>query len=160
MAQYAWLTIRHKWYVFLACRMTGVPFWQAAVHDLSKFTPMELPAYGRQFFGDQGDQRDFARAWLHHQNVNPHHWEYWVSRSEHGRGRSEADDQGAFEMPEQYVRELVADWIGASLAYTGSPEITDWLKKNLPGMILNRKTVLTIRQVLSEMQDVSELESE
>jgi hypothetical protein len=35
-------------------------------------------------------------------------------------------------MPEIYVREMVADWWGASRAYTGSWDMSDWLTKNLP----------------------------
>lgn len=149
--EYAWLTLKHKWFVFLACRRVGVSLWQALVHDLSKFTPAELPAYGRQFFGDKGDPDGFASAWLHHQNVNPHHWEYWIPRSGHSKGE---DGPAPLPMPEKYVREMVADWMGASRAYTGSWEMHDWLYKNMPKMRLHQKTKCRIFDVLQEIGEV------
>lgn len=43
--------VRHKWYVFLACRELGVPFWQSVVHDASKFRPSEWFPYVNYFYG-------------------------------------------------------------------------------------------------------------
>lgn len=137
-AQYAWLTVKHKWWVLLAGRKVGgIPFWRLLVHDLSKFGPHELFAYGRQFFGDKGDPDGFAEAWLHHQNVNPHHWEYWMPRTGHVRSDPAMKMPPPLPMPDTYVREMVADWMGASKAYTGSWDMTDWLDKNLPRIIPN-----------------------
>lgn len=48
---------------------------------------------------------------------------------------------GPMPMPERYVREMVADWMGASRAYTGSWDMVDWLEKNLPRMDLHPVTV-------------------
>ena len=70
----------HKWYVFRAGRRLKVPFWRLVVHDLSKFSPSEFAAYARNFYGDRSDPYGFDRAWLHHQNRNDHHWEYWAAR--------------------------------------------------------------------------------
>lgn len=128
--QYLLLTLKHKWFVFLACKRMGVPVWRAIIHDWTKFLPAELPHYNRQFFGDKSDPDGFARAWLHHQNHNPHHWEYWITRAEHSRGRANTAN-GCLPMPETYVREMIADWLGASRAYTGSWDMHKWLEKNL-----------------------------
>ena len=133
--QYAWLTVKHKYFVFLAGRDLGLGCWQLLIHDLSKFTAVELPAYGRSFFGDKGDPDGFARAWLHHQNVNPHHWEYWMPRT--GHVQSGPKPPAPLEMPEKYVREMIADWLGASRGYTGSWDMTDWLAKHLPRIETN-----------------------
>lgn len=148
--QYLILTLKHKWYVFLACLQVDVPLWRAIIHDLSKFTPSELPQYNRHFFGDKGDPKGFARAWLHHQNYNPHHWEYWITRSDHSHGGSGAVD-GCLEMPETYIREMIADWLGASRAYTGSWEMSDWLLKNLPKIKLHPLTRRKVHNVLTEL---------
>lgn len=189
--KYAWLTLKHKWFLLLASRKTGVGLWQALIHDLSKFTPAELPAYGRQFCGDKGDPQGFARTWLHHQNTNPHHWEYWVPRTDHSqkptvparicchdhaidqnsihRGDKELIPEflthvqarlvcdilnapGPLPMPEKYVREMVADWMGASRAYTGSWDMRSWLDKNLPKMRLHPETRRLVNLVLSEVK--------
>ena len=146
---YAWATVRHKWFVALACRRVGVGLWRALIHDLSKFTRAELPQYGRQFFGDKGDPDGFARAWLHHQNVNPHHWEYWIPRTGHKLG-PDVDIPSPLPMPETYVREMVADWMGASRAYTGSWRIGDWLVKNRPKMRLHPQTSILIDAVMQQ----------
>lgn len=147
--KYAWLTVKHKWFVFLACAKMDVPFGRALVHDLSKFGPAELPHYGRQFFGDKGDPQGFARAWLHHQNHNPHHWEYWVTRSGHSRGGANAE--GVMPMPETYVREMIADWMGASRAYTGSWDMNEWLSDNLPKMNLHPQTRGTVYALIGRV---------
>jgi len=146
--QYAWSTIKHRWYVLLASRKVRLPLWQALLHDLSKFTPAELPYYGKHFFGDKSDPDGFAVAWIHHQNMNPHHWEYWIPRTIHIRA---AGEPAPWPMPERYVREMVADWLGASKAYTGSWEMDEWLSKNLPTMKLHIKTRSLIEVVLREL---------
>lgn len=128
--KYFWATIKHKWFILLACRKVGVPLWRAIVHDLSKFTPAELPHYNRSFFGDRGDPRGFAVAWLHHQNHNPHHPEYWYTRSDISKVID--GTAGYLPMPWPFVREMVADWLAASRAYTGSWDISKWLKEELP----------------------------
>lgn len=141
--KYAWLTLKHKWYVFLASRRFrwySSPFWRILVHDLSKFSKAELPHYNRQFCGDKSDPVGFAKAWLHHQNCNPHHWEYWITRSDHSQGKSGAAN-GCLLMPIDYVKEMIADWMGASMAYTGSWEIREWVGVHLPTMRLHPKTI-------------------
>ena len=148
--KYFWSTIRHKWFVIKASFRVGLPLWCALVHDLSKFGQSELPHYNRQFFGDKGDPRGFATAWLHHQNYNPHHWEYWMTRSDHSHGKSGAVDK-CLPMPEIYVREMIADWLGASMTYTGSWDITSWSTKNMPNMYLHPDTRQRIMQLLEEV---------
>ena len=160
--------LAHKWYVFLAGIKTGVPLWRLVIHDLSKFSPAEFKAYAQNFFASDDfknqenlgafekysvseaapfghfvDER-FALAWLHHENHNPHHWGYWISRS--GKYRK------PLPMPETYVREMVADWMGASRGYTGSWDMNEWLTKNLPNLKdkMHGNTRYLVSQILSE----------
>jgi len=130
--KYFLLTIKHKYFVFVAGRKLGVGVWQLLIHDLSKFSRAELPAYGRQFFGDGKDSYGFAVAWLHHQNLNPHHWEYWMPRTGHVKLDSNMKSPPPLRMPLRYAREMVADWMGASKGYTGSWDMEKWLDKNWP----------------------------
>ncbi len=116
--KYLWLTTKHKAFVFRAGLKTGAPVWRLIIHDWSKFTPSEAPHYGRQFFGDQSDPLGFTMAWNHHQKINPHHWEYWIPLTGHNRGGFK--DLEPLPMPYWAVREMVADWYGASRAYGGS----------------------------------------
>ena len=124
----------HKWFVFLAGLRLGVPVWRLVVHDWQKFTHWEFKAYARnfQFKGEKAEKAgfDFSYAWLHHENTAPHHWGYWIPRA--GRYANMP-----LPMPETYVREMVADWLGASRAYTGSWDMHDWLQKNLSGIVDN-----------------------
>jgi hypothetical protein len=115
--KYLWLTIKHKYFVFLAGLKTGAPLWLLIIHDWVKFLPCEAPHYGRQFFGAGDDPLGFSRAWLHHQR-QPHHYEAYIMVSGHSRGGY--PDGCALPMPEKYVREMVADWMGASRAYEGA----------------------------------------
>lgn len=80
--------LRHKWFVFLACQKAGL-IGRGLVHDLSKFTPSEWFPYVEYFYGEHAGKRQkpwyvqdaFDRAWLLHQNRNPHHWQYWTEVS-------------------------------------------------------------------------------
>lgn len=133
----------HIRYVQKACDRLGVPDSQMVRHDQSKWSPEEFPHYARHFHGDKGDLASFQRAWLHHQNHNPHHWEYWISRSHW------LND--ALPMPENYVREMVADWMGASMAYTGSWSIDEWCTENIPKMRMHAETRVLVGNVLGEL---------
>lgn len=154
--KYAWLTIKHKYFVFLAGRKTKAHLWDLLTHDLSKLTPAELPHYGRQFFGDKGDPYGFIMCWLHHQNRNRHHWEYFIPRTGHNRCTSPYPANVPVPMPERYVREMVADWMGASRAYGGKwPVKGEWhwfndncaeIKKNV-----DPQTWMLVLQVLQEV---------
>jgi hypothetical protein len=115
--------VKHKWYVFQACRKLGVP-WLGVLHDLSKLWPDEFVPYARYFYGRppggspardairERMQGNFDRAWLLHIHRNKHHPQFWVLRND-------TDGVVFLEMPEKYVREMVADWIGAGMAIHG-----------------------------------------
>jgi hypothetical protein len=75
----------HKWFVFMGGLRTGVPLWQLIIHDLSKFSRAEWGPYVRRFYGGRGgvedkaaDPPEFAAAWRHHYERNPHHWDHWI----------------------------------------------------------------------------------
>lgn len=111
----------HKLYVFKAGRYVGVSLWQLLVHDLSKLSPTEFGAYVRYSATEEGRGSEaFAAAWLHHENANPHHWGHWIPRS--GKYANQP-----LPMPERYVREMVADWMGAGRLYQGYWDIADWV---------------------------------
>ena len=155
--KYAWLTLKHKFFVFRAGIKIGVSFWRLLTHDLSKFSPKELPHYGRQFFGDKSDPKGFMKAWIHHQNSNDHHWEYWIPRTGHNRATPPYPDNEPVEMPTEAVKEMVADWMGASRAYNGQwPKPGNWewydthWEKIKPK--LHEKTALFIEQIMVEYE--------
>lgn len=138
--KYFWLTLKHKWFVLLAGFKTEAPLWRLIIHDWTKLTPAELPHYQRQFFGKADDSAGFVRCWLHHQNSNPHHWEYWIPRTGHSRCNPPYQDNKPIQMPDWAVREMVADWLAAGRAYEGRwPVLADWrwLQQNFPRIARN-----------------------
>lgn len=140
--KYMWLTIKHKYYVYKAGRKLNVSLWQLIIHDYSKFLPCEAPHYGRQFFGPADRPLEFTLAWMHHQRHNPHHWEYWIPVTGHNRGGYK--NLEPLPMPTKYVREMVADWLGAGRAYEGkypeSFESWTWFHENINKMNLHKDT--------------------
>jgi hypothetical protein len=126
--KYASYVARHKWFVFLAGIKTGAPLWRLIIHDWSKLTPAEWTAYVQRFYGGRpgvpvtgDDAPAFRAAWLHHQHRNPHHWQHWVLRQDDGL-------LVALQMPEPFVREMVADWMGAGRAITGRWSADEWYR--------------------------------
>lgn len=138
---------RHIKAVRAVAERMGVPIMQAMEHDASKWSSEEFPFYAQQFHGNKGDPIGFARAWLHHQNHNPHHWEYWITRSD-PVGRSGASDIGCLPMPNVYVREMVADWVGASLTYSNTYSVRTWWEKAQHKMKLHPNTRLLVHHFL------------
>lgn len=125
--KYFWLIIKHKYFVFKAGLKIGVPIWRLITHDLSKFSPFELPHYQKQFFGRADDPEGFIKCWIYHQNRNDHHWEYWIPRTGHRRCEQLYKDNQPIPMSEGAIKEMIADWKGASRAYNGEyPDFNNW----------------------------------
>jgi hypothetical protein len=152
--QYLWLTLKHKWFVFLAGLKTKAPLWRLLIHDWSKFLPSELPHYQRQFFGKADDPAGFIACWTKHQNRHPHHWEYWIPRTGHNRCEPPYKDNEPIDIPWWAVREMIADWLGASRAYEGkwpTAKGWTWYWKNRDRWRVTVDTQLKINTVLREI---------
>lgn len=104
---YLKVVLKHKWYVFLACKDIGIT-WRGIVHDLSKFTPMEFKSYCEHFINDC--RNDIFYGWFHHKGHNTHHWNYWTDFKN--------GETIAVKMPKKDVLELICDFVGAGKAYT------------------------------------------
>lgn len=116
--------LRHKWFVFLAGLKTGAPLWRLVIHDWTKFLPSEWFQYARAFYAADGSRQykpndAFWKAWLLHTRRNKHHWQYWNLRLDTGIIQP-------VQMPESYVKEMVADWAGAGRAISGRWEVSEW----------------------------------
>lgn len=138
--RYLRYVLTHKWYVFLACLWLKVPIHQAILHDWSKFLPSEWGPYVRRF-NPQPDaaawllekqSQEFDIAWRHHQRRQPHHWQYWLLTKDSG-------ETLAILMPDRFVREMVADWMGAGKAL-GKPDTKAWYLANKDKMNLHPST--------------------
>lgn len=115
----------HKWYVYQAYLIykknfsTDVTIWQIIWHDMDKFYPQNFIPYAKCFYTPDGEVQyketdEFNLAWLRHQKLNKHHYQYWCVIM----------DRGVIlplEIPPKYFDEMLIDWIGASWAITGDP---------------------------------------
>lgn len=129
----------------------GMGWDEIGPHDSSKWGEAEFWPYALKFCwpGNVGQSpliaaridADFDRAWLHHLHNNPHHWQYWLLQYDSGPHK-------ALPMPPLYAREMVADWLGASKAYTGSWDMTKWLRQNMGRIWLHPETAEFVRGLL------------
>jgi hypothetical protein len=145
----------HKLFVFYAglFKIRGIPILRLIIHDWQKFLPIEFVPYARYFQGGKldRDKVSFMYAWNHHVKFGEHHWEHWLLNPDYNFGGA---DNGKIPIPPKYIREMVADWMGASRAYTGGWDMTEWLNENLQERIepnLHRDTIVGLYGVLSEV---------
>lgn len=141
--------IRHKYFVFIAGVRVDVSWWRLIIHDWSKFMPIEWFAYVNTFYGEfrYAERpfkliKEFDLAWLHHQHCNPHHWQYWILKNDDGTTKT-------LEMPDKFVREMVADWAGAGRGITGKWEVAEWYEKNKHKIILGTGTRIAVEYYLT-----------
>lgn len=143
--------MKHKYYVWRGSRKVGgVPWHRILFHDLMKFHPQEASGYINRFLGPGDRPVLFERAWVHHQNHCDHHWEYWINRSRH---KKDARNNHSYlvPMPIVCIREMVSDWIGASIVYSGRADMTDWLNDHLGKMWLHEDTKGRLAGILIEL---------
>lgn len=119
----------HKWHVYRAGRLLGVPVLQLIVHDWSKFLPSEWFPYAECFYEADGSKRyketvRFMRAWNQHQKLHKHHYQYWQLRWD----RAETEN---LEIPANHLLEMVADWSGAGRVIAGTSNPINWVQQNL-----------------------------
>jgi hypothetical protein len=136
--------LQHKWYVLIECWKEGL-YWQGIIHDMSKFSRAEFPAYAKNFFSSlneqaktKGDiQKVFSYAWLHHQHHNKHHWNYWVVNQY---------TKEAVPIPEKYILEMICDWRAMSRKFGDTAQ--EFFEKNYYRMVLHPETFTRIEQIL------------
>lgn len=141
--------IQHVEAVQEAGEKLGVSTDQLDIHDLSKFSREEFGAYALHFQGG-GAPQEFACAWLHHIHTNPHHWQYWMFPDGY-TPRDTSVQNGVVEMPSHFALEMLADWIGASMVYARTDDMSGWLKSNLQKIALHTNTASYVRACLEEL---------
>ncbi len=113
------------------------------VHDQSKFQDDEFFAYAEYFYGDKEKARsEFEKAKNLHKSRNPHHPEYWKSKSE--------------EMPRVFVVEMVLDWWSFGLMKDDLGEIFEFYKKQKGGLNLTKNEAEIVEKVMSAIEEVQE----
>lgn len=91
---------------------------QISIHDESKWEVEEFDLYRQKFHPEPGEKEvsryDFNKAWLHHIHNNPHHSEHWILYD------PEEKQSYVYDMPDNYIAEMLLDWIAMSYAKGGT----------------------------------------
>lgn len=140
--------IKHKYFVYQSCRLLGLGLYQSLTHDWTKFKASEFFPYAKFFYSkiknSDAFSKDFDVAWNYHQKHNRHHWQYWVLIKDDGTLKP-------LEMPEHYMKEMVADWRGAGLSINGSNDVKAWYENNKTKMILHPDTRVQVETLLKSL---------
>lgn len=138
--KYLCAVLRHKRFVYEEGRKLGLGRWQLLIHDWTKFTPRMWSQYAISFYGpkerSEKTKRDFDAAWLWHQRVERHHWQWYVLLEDSGKVH-------CLKMPHKYMLEMVADWRGANRAYGDQP-LDVWYTKSKPNRKLHPQTLAEV----------------
>jgi len=166
--KYLKYVIIHKWFVLVAGLKIGAPLFRLIIHDWSKFLPSEWIPYAHYFYGEFWPKEDLARcqmvcgtypykydknywefkfdvAWNHHQKRNKHHWQYWLLQEDNGK-------LNPLQIPDKYIKEMVADWMGAGRAITGEWEVKEWYGKNKDKMIMHGNSRAKVEKILENIK--------
>lgn len=167
--KYLFYVLQHKWFVFIECCKLGIPF-AGLTHDLSKFSRREWMGYVAKFFWPK-EKRDklnlelfahyglgelipygeapddwFTIAWNHHQNRNPHHWDYWFHRKRTIYEGGRVSDGFPLPIPRRYLKEMLADWRAMSRKFKNDP--ADWYRDNRDKITLRDEDRVWIEEQL------------
>lgn len=152
---YIWKIIRHKYHVYKIGRKLKTPILRLIKHDLSKFYPSEFFPYVEEYYGNTLLQKDhdmitsnYERAWDLHIERNDHHWQHWVPKSVNSK---EILERNLPEIPICVLREMVADWVAASVVYRGVyPKLNDWpwFYREFPTIIMNNKSKSILEHII------------
>lgn len=144
LLKYLKSVLTHKYYVFIAGIRVGAPIRNLIFHDWTKFLPDEFFPYARYFYGDSWSREEFDRAWLKHLHRNRHHPQHWILRNDN-------DGTYALEMSWEDVKEMVADWMGATRTYQGTWDMSSWLRDNLKNRTesMDERTVSKVYAILT-----------
>jgi hypothetical protein len=134
--QYLKYLLRHKYFVFKECTKRGF-IWRGLIHDFSKFLPNEFISYAKYFYGkypsyiQSNVETQMNYAWLKHQKLNKHHWQYWVLMNDDGTIQP-------LEIPYKYLVEMLCDWIAVGKNFGSNPKV--WYYENKEHIVMHENS--------------------
>ena len=160
---------KHKYYVFKFGLKLKVPIFRLLIHDWSKFLSSELIPYVNYFYGNYESEKEaiiytyqrafgvpypkeltkefwkkkFDYAWNLHQKRNKHHYQFWILTEDSGK-------QIYLDMPDKYIKEMVADWASAGFCITGKLKIKDWYHKNKERILISDNTRTQVEYLINK----------
>ena len=120
-------------------------------HDESKYEPEEYEAYDDYFYGDSQTPivvLNFNKAWLHHIHNNPHHWQHWILVND-----DPLEGEIVLDMPDEYIIEMLCDWLSFSFKNENLNEFFDWYVKRAEYMKLSDKTRVKVEGILEKIKE-------
>lgn len=120
-------------------------------HDASKNTSEEYEAYDRYWYGGNKSYSvvyNYDIAWLHHIHNNPHHWQHWVFF----KHDDPMETITIFEMPYNYVIEMLCDWWSFGWESGDLNEIFTWYDERREYIKLGPKTRKVVEDILIIMK--------
>ena len=114
-------------------------------HDKSKYSDEEYEPYALYFNVDKDlYEKEFNYAWLHHIHANPHHWQHWMLQHE---------DEGLelMQIPEEYIYEMICDWLAFSVKAKKLNEIQKWYAEHRDGIQMNDKSRKIVEGILAKL---------
>jgi hypothetical protein len=120
-------------------------------HDSSKDSPEEYEAYDKYWYGGNKSYQvvhDYDIAWLHHIHNNPHHWQYWVFF----KHDDPMETITIFEMPFNFIIELICDWWSFGWSDGDLNEIFTWYDERKDYIKLGLNTRKIIEGILDKIK--------
>lgn len=120
-------------------------------HDQSKTDSDEYPAYDAYFYGGNRSYQvvqDFELAFLNHLHKNPHHWQHWILPS-----YDDEKKEKIFEMPHEYVIEMICDWWSFSWKQEKLDEIFSWYEDHKKTIQLHPNTRYAVEDILRQIHE-------
>lgn len=122
-------------------------------HDASKNTSEEYDAYDRYWYGGNKSYKivhDYDIAWLHHIHNNPHHWQHWVFF----KHDDPMETITIFEMPLNYIIEMLCDWWSFGFESGDLNEIFTWYEERRDYIKFHDKTRKIVEDILGRMKKI------
>lgn len=132
--------LRHRRLVAYAGRALGVSWWRRATHDWSKLLPDEWWDAVGSFRARPRPRNPLLRN--RHYVRNRHHWQHWVIWTDTGPAV-------ILPMPEDDVREMVADWAAACYQMTGAWDVRTWHATHTATILLHPTTMMTCERLFN-----------
>lgn len=155
----------HKALVMKHCFQVGL-YKQGILHDLSKYSIVELRTGARYFQGNMSPNTaerqatGCSDAWLHHKGRNRHHLEYWIDYS-----ANKEEGFVGMKMPIKYVVEMFCDRMAACKNYQkeayrdNSPLIYFEKGKHRYGALFHPKSKGLLEHLLLKLAENGEKET-
>ena len=115
-------------------------------HDISKFSTEEFVPYRNRFFPldttTEEDKDTFNKAWIHHYEVNEHHWEY-INRL------SDETTNNKPGLIERYLIHMLVDW--TAMGYKFGDTAQEYYEQNKHKILLKPDQVEFIYTIFNRL---------